>query len=200
MLVRDVMTSPAVTVRAKASVKEGLRLLDKHHVTALPVVDEHGRLIGIVSEADLLRDLVHRDDRAHLIPRADDPGEALDPDRPRQVADVMTLLSMTIPADGDVVDAIDLMTSTAAKSLPVVEGGRVVGVVSRSDIVHVLARSDDVIHAEVDDLLRSAGLECDVVVEEGAVLVEGPVDPHQRRIAEVVAGSVAGVVSVRVRG
>lgn len=200
MLVRDVMTTPAVTVQAQASVKDGLRLLDKHHVTALPVVDEQGRLVGIVSEADLLRDLVHRDDRAHLIPHEDDPGETLSPDRPRRVADVMTRLSMTIPVDGDVADAIDLMTSTAAKSLPVVEGGRVVGVVSRSDIVHVLARSDDVIHAEVDELLRSAGLECDVAVEEGAVLVEGPVDPHQRRIAEVVAGSVAGVVSVRVRG
>jgi CBS domain-containing protein len=199
MLVRDVMTSPAVTVHARASVKEGLRLLDRHRVTALPVVGEHGELIGIVSEADLLRDLMHRDDRAHLIPR-EDPGESTNADRPRTVGDVMTLLSLTIPVDGDVADAIDLMTSTAAKSLPVVEAGRVVGVVSRSDIVHVLARSDDQIHAEIDDLLRSAGLDCEVVVEDGAVLVEGPVGPHERRIAEVVAGSVPGVVMVRVRG
>jgi CBS domain-containing protein len=200
MLVRDVMTSPAVTVHARASVKEGLRLLDQHRVTALPVVGDHGELVGIVSEADLLRDLVHRDDRAHLIPHDEDAAVSTSAERPRTVGDVMTLLSLTIPVDGDVADAIDLMTSTAAKSLPVVEAGRVVGVVSRSDIVHVLARSDEHIHAEVDELLRSAGLECEVVVEDGAVLVEGPVGPHERRIAEVVAGSVPGVVSVQVRG
>jgi CBS-domain-containing membrane protein len=195
MLVREVMTSPAITVQSVATVKDAMRLLDEHHVTALPVVDHDGRLVGIVSEADLLREAVREDERTHLIPH-----EHLTSGGPRAIEDVMSTLSMSVRADSDLKDAVELMTSTAVKSLPVVENGHVIGVVSRSDVVHVLARSDDSIHAEVDELLRSAGLDCEVEVEDGHVLVEGPVDPHQRRIAEVIAGSVTGVVSVRVRG
>jgi len=194
MLVKDVMTSPAITVSAEAWVKDGLRLLDEHHVTALPVVDDRGRLVGIVSEADLLHDVVHHDPRTQILPREDTDAP------PRRIADVMSTLSMTVGADSDLSDAVELMTSTAVKSLPVVDHEHVVGVVSRSDIVHLLARSDDLIRAEVDELLRSAGLSFQVDVDGGRVLIEGPVDPHQRRVAEVIAGAVRGVVSVRVRG
>lgn len=191
MLVRDVMTQPAITVSAKASVKDGLRLLDRHRVTALPVVAGDGRLLGIVSEADLLQDAVRHDERTTLIPH--EHTHSL----PRSVEEVMSTLSLTVSPDSDLSDAVELMTSTAAKSLPVVERGRVVGVVSRSDIVHLLARNDEKICAEIDDLLRSAGLEYQVDVEDGHCVLEGPSEPHHRRVAEVVAGSVQGVLSVR---
>jgi CBS domain-containing protein len=191
MLVRDVMTSPAVTVGTDASIKDGLKLLDRYHVTALPVTDREGRLVGVVSEADLLRDAVRPDTRTHLISR--DPVT----DHPERIADVMSTLSMTVPAAGDLSEAIDLMTTTAVKSLPVVEAGRVVGVVSRSDIVHLLARSDHHIAGEVDELLRSAGMDCEVLVQDGVVAVDGPAG--QRRVIEVIAGSVPGVISVVVR-
>jgi CBS-domain-containing membrane protein len=190
MLVRDVMSAPAITVSARTSVKEGLRLLDKHRVTALPVVDRDGVLMGIVSEVDLLQDLVRHDDRLHMIPQEHDQ------QAPRTVEDVMSTLSMTMAPDSDLSEAVDLMTSTAVKSLPVVEHGKVVGVVSRSDIVHLLARSDEKIHAEIDELLRSAGLECELSVEGGHVRISGTGDPHQCKIAEVIAGSVSGVISV----
>jgi CBS domain-containing protein len=190
MLVREVMSAPAITVAADLPVKEGLRLLDKHRVTALPVTDDEGRLIGIVSEVDLLRDAVRHDDRAHLIPH-----EEPDP-RPKRIEDVMSVLSMTVGLDSDLSDAVELMTSTAVKSVPVVDGGKVVGVVSRSDVVHLLARSDDQIHAEVDEMLRSAGLECEVEVVDGRVRLAELTDPHERRIAEVLAGSVSGVIGV----
>lgn len=193
MLVRDVMTSPAVTVLASTSVKQGLKLLDRHHVTAMPVTDAQGALVGIVSEVDLLRDAVRHDDRAHMIPH-EEPDQ-----RPRRVEDVMSTLSMTVTSETDLSDAVELMTSTAVKSLPVVDGGRVVGVVSRSDVVHLLARSDEHIRGEVDELLRSAELECEVEVDEGVVRIGGPADPHERRIVEVIAGSVPGVISVIVR-
>jgi CBS domain-containing protein len=193
MLVRDVMTSPAVTVTAGASVKEGMRLLDRHHVTAMPVVAEGGRLVGIVSEADLLQDAVRRDDRTHLIPHEHTETP------PRRVEDVMSTLSLTVSPDSDLSDAVELMTDTAVKSLPVVEHGRVVGVVSRSDVVHLLARSDESLCAEVDDLLRSAGLEYDVDVVDGHAVLEGSADPHDQRVAEVIAGAVSGVISVRFR-
>jgi CBS domain-containing protein len=195
MLVRDVMTSPAITVAARTSVKEGLQLLDRHHVTALPVVTPDGRLLGIVSEADLLKDAVRHDNRAHLMPHEVDPfegrGEA------RSIEDVMSTLSMTVAPDSDLSDAVDLMTGSAVKSLPVVEDGHVVGVVSRSDIVHLLARSDDLITAEIDELLRSAELSYTVEVEDGHVLLEGSGDRHQQKVAEVIAGAVQGVMSVR---
>jgi CBS domain-containing protein len=193
MLVTEVMTAPAITVHAHMTVKDGLKLLDEHRVTSLPVTDAQGNLLGIVSEADLLRDAVRPDERSHMIPH--ERGE----DRPLRIEDVMSTLSMTVTADTDVSDAVELMTSTAVKSLPVLEAGRVIGVVSRSDIVHMLARSDDHICAEVDELLRSAGIECEVECEEGVVRVNGPEDPAQQRIIEVIAGSVNGVIAVRVR-
>lgn len=192
MLVRDVMTEPAITICSRATVKDGLRELDRHHVTALPVVAGDGTLLGIVSEADLLQESVPHDARTHMIPHE----EAEQP--PRRIEDVMSTMSLTVGPDSDLSDAVDLMTSTAVKSLPVLEEGRVVGVVSRSDVVHLLARSDEQIHAEIDELLRSAGVECDLEVDGGHVRLLGLADPHRSRVAEVVAGSVPGVMSVRV--
>jgi len=192
MLVKEVMTSPAITVPARTTIKEGLRLLDGHGVTALPVTDSQGHILGIVSEADLLRNAVRHDVRTHMIP--DEQGD----DHPSRVEDVMSTLTMTVTGDTDLSDAVDLLTSTAVKSLPVVDGGRVVGVISRSDIVHVLARDDEKICAEIDELLRTAGLECDVDVDGGAVFLEHLEDPAQWRVAEVLAGSVHGVISVQV--
>ena len=158
MIVKDVMTSPAITVDAGTTVKNALRLLDRYRVTSLPVTDAQGQVVGIVSEADLLRDLVRKDTRAHMLPPAQPS------DQPRTVGQVMTTLSLAVCADTDLSDAVDLMTSTAVKSLPVLEQGRVVGVVSRSDVVRVLARADEQIEAEVDEFLRSAGVECEVEV------------------------------------
>lgn len=194
MLVRDVMTSPAITVTTGTSVKDGLRLLAGHNVTALPVVSADGHLLGVVSEADLLHDAVRHDDRCHLMPH-----EHVEPGPPRTVDDVMTTLSFTVPPDGDMCDAIELMTSTAVKSLPVIERGKVIGVVSRSDVVRLLARSDEQIQAEIDELLRSAEMEFQVDVDDGHVTLEGSTDPHQQKVAEVVANSVNGVLSIRFR-
>jgi CBS domain-containing protein len=193
MLVREVMSSPAVTVAPRTSVKEGLRILDRHRVTALPVVAPDGHLLGIVSEADLLNEAVRHDDRTHLIPHehSNQP--------PHSVEDVMSTLSMTVSPEDDLTDAVELMTGTAVKSLPVVERGRVVGVVSRSDIVHLLARSDDQICTEIDELLRSAELDYVVDVRDGHVVLDGSQDPHKRRVAEVIAGSAQGVLTVRFR-
>lgn len=191
MLVKEVMSSPAITVTATTSVKEGLKVLDEHRISSLPVLDGGGRIVGIVSEADLLRNAVHQDPRAHLLPihEADE--------HPTRVAEVMTALPMTVRAESDVHEAVELMTSTAVKSLPVVESGRVIGVVSRSDVVHSLARSDERIRVEVDELLRSAGVEADLDVVDGVVNIRAIADQALQRVAEVIARSVAGVISVQ---
>lgn len=193
MLVKEVMSAPAVTVDGDLSVKQALQLLDRHRVTALPVVDRTGSLLGVVSEADLLRGAVHHDPRRRLAPAAEP-----DPDV-RTVREVMTPHALTLGPDSDVADAVEVMVSTAVKSMPVLDGDRVVGVLSRSDVVHLLAREDQSMRAEIDELLRSADLDFDVEVDDGLVVLDGPDDPHERRIAEVLARSAVGVLAVRFR-
>jgi predicted transcriptional regulator len=93
-----------------------------------------------------------------------------------------------------------VLVDTAIKSLPVVDDdGRVVGVVSRRDVIAVLAKRDPLIEAEVDELLRSAEVDCEVEVLDGVVRLDGPAEPHQREIARVLAGTVPGVVGVTFR-
>jgi CBS domain-containing protein len=193
MLVHEVMSTPAITVAPMTTVRAALRLLDAHGITAMPVVAHDGEILGVVSEADLVRDAVHPDTRTHMMPiRITEWAPA------RAVGDVMSTYVLTVSSDADLADAVDLMTSTVVKSLPVVDNGKVVGVVSRKDVVHVLARRDDHIRAELDDLVRSDGADWEVEVRDGVVQVTGPVDEHERRVAEILAGSVAGVVAVRI--
>jgi len=194
MIVRELMTTDPVSVRADTKVKSALALLDEHEITMLPVVNGDGRLCGVVSEADLIRDLVDRDQRL-MIP----PGEH-GLDRPRYVGDVMTPHAVTVREDTDVADAVELATSTAVKSLPVIdEHDRLVGVLSRRDVVHMLARTDDMLEREIDALLVSAGMkDCLVDVQDGVAEITGPADPHDRILATVLARAVPGVVEVRV--
>jgi CBS domain-containing protein len=193
MLVREVMTSPAQTVTPETTVKEALRILDGHAITALPVVDEDGRPRGVVSEVDLICGALRADQRRHEIPLG------ADPDLPHLVAEVMNHHPISVTPDSDLAAAVDLMMSTAIKSLPVVQNGTVVGIVSRSDVVHALARGDDEISAEVDDLLRRVHRTWLVEVTDGGVVVDGPETDTEARLASAVAGTVPGVVSVEVR-
>ena len=195
MLVRDVMTTQVVSVRPEARVKEAIQLLDEHQITAMPVVDADGRLVGVVSEADVLRDALMPDRRTHEIPVAIE-GRTKD----LTVNDVMTHLPMSVTADADLSIAASVLVDTAIKSLPVVDGDQVVGMVSRRDVIAVLAKSDPLIEAEVDELLRSADVECEVDVLDGMVSLSGPTESHAREIARVLASTVPGVVGVSFRG
>ncbi len=194
MLIRSLMTSPAVTVSGDTPVGDAMRLLDAHRITALPVVDRDGRLLGVVSEADLLRDAVPVDAPAGVAAlRLSTVTPA------RRIDELMTNLVISVDADADVDEAIDLMTSTMVKSLPVVLHGRVIGVISRSDVVHLLATRDRRIRDEVQVLLRGECDDCGVDVRDGVVAVTGATSDHERRLAELLAGAVAGVVAVHVR-
>src|SRR5690606_27517814 len=120
-------------IRVDATIKDAIATLDAHGITALPVVAGGRRVVGVVSEADLIRDLVAPDPRAGVTPVAERVPT------PTTVAEVMSPHAVKVRPDTDLADAIDLMTSTAVKSLPVVDDhDRVVGVVSRRDVVHVL--------------------------------------------------------------
>ena len=96
MLVREVMSSPAVTVRDTATLKQAVSLLELHDVSAMPVVDRRDRIVGVVSEADVIRDMVAPDQRAHEIPvqLTTAPFGAL-------VADVMSTHPVTVEGSTD---------------------------------------------------------------------------------------------------
>lgn len=136
MSVYEIMTPRPVTVRSHTTVRSALELLATHQVSALPVVDAHGRVHGVVSEADLIRDLVPLD--------ADAVPAGCLPDRPRYVEDVMTNHPVTVSPDDDIAAAVELITSTAIKSVPVVDAERhVIGILSRADVVRALASAGD---------------------------------------------------------
>jgi CBS domain-containing protein len=195
MLVREVMTPHPVTVHPSTETKTALRLLDEHAVTSMAVVEEDSRIVGVVGEADLVREALPHDPRAHMIPPAEDPRPA----RPHTVGEVMNRHPVAVHGDTDLSEAVELMTSTAVKSLPVVDGRRrVVGMVSRRDVVHLLARDDERIEQQVDELYREADVDWLVRVDDGTVTVEGPDDRSSRAIAISLASTVAGVTDVRI--
>jgi CBS domain-containing protein len=195
MLVRELMTTGAVTVAPDTPVKEALALLELHRITAVPVIDTDARIQGVVSEVDLIRDLVPADQRTH-----ERPMSRPSPDLPRQVADVMSTLPVTVGPHMDVASAVEVMATLNIKSVPVVDDhGRVLGMLSRSDVVRVLAQSDDELERQVDAVLTEVGLgDWLVAVTDGAVYLNGPADSPYLGTARAVAESVPGVVDVQV--
>lgn len=192
MLVREVMSSPAVTVRERATVKDAIELLDHSDISAMPVLDEGGRLVGVVSEADLIREMIVPDPRSHEVQVRLTKAPLV-----THVADVMTTHPVVVTGDTDLAEAAELMTSTAVKSLPVVDAADVVGVVSRRDVIRLLARQDALIEAEVDELFRQAGYDWLVTVEDGIATVDGPVQERELRLAETLVCTVPGAIGVR---
>ncbi|MFZ5871214.1 MAG: HPP family protein [Actinomycetota bacterium] len=197
MLVREVMTTPAITVRVDDTVRYAAELLLSHRIASAPVLDGDDQLVGIVSEADLLRGRTERDPRAHLRP-AD-----AERDLPATlVADVMTSRPLWVRAGADVDDAARLLLDHGIKAAPVCDGRRVVGVVARRDLLRSFARPDDDIRRDVLRLLDELGQGTDwhVDVDDGVVAVSGPHPERRQRIAAVLARTVPGVVRVRQNG
>jgi len=194
VLVREIMTAEPVTVHAQTHAKEALRLLDEHSITMLPVVSGDARIVGVISEADLIRDRVLPDARSSMLP----PDTSSTDDAVGSVGEVMTRRLLTVAEDSDVAEAAELMTSTGVKSLPVLDDdGRVVGVVSRRDVVHVLARSDVHVERDLVALFQSLGVTWLATSDEGAVTITGPAAEKDRSLARAAASTVPGVVHVR---
>jgi CBS domain-containing protein len=192
MLVRDVMTCPAVTVTEGTTIRDAARVLDTHAVTAVPVVDRIGAVVGVLSEADVIREMLLPDPRVHV-----ETPPTVAPPCAGRVDEVMTKMPVVVGPAEDLSVAVDLMTSTTVKSLPVLEHGRLLGMLSRRDVLRALARTDETIETEVNALLRADGTDWWATAADGVVEVAGPRSEPERRVAEVLAGSVTGVVEVR---
>ena len=195
MLVRDVMTSPALTVQPDTPLKSALVMLDEHSISMLPVANVSGEIVGVLSEADVVRHAVPQEARTHRNPSHD-----VDLDQsPHSVAELMNRRPVTILATTDLAEAAQLMTDNEVKSLPVIDDhDLVVGVISQRDIVRVLARTDKAMRQDLDDLFRRVGNDWAVQVRDGSVTVMGPIQPSERTVAEAAAKSVIGVRSVTV--
>jgi CBS domain-containing protein len=196
MRAKDAMTSPAITVTPETHCKDAAALLVRHRISALPVVDGSGRLVGLVSEADLLPLEATPDPRSQatpLQPRA----EPL----PRLVEDVMTPDVYTVDEDTDLGIVAQRMLDAGVKRFPVLRGDRVVGIVSRHDLVKVIARTDEEVQAGVQNALTEEGMRLTslgVRVRDGVVELTGGGDRQTLRLAEILARSVPGVLDVRV--
>ena len=194
----EIMTKDVVRVTPDATVKAVARLLVDRAINAVPVVDVDGRLMGIVSERDLLPLETHHDPRRHAMPNGN--GSSTAPPPGRTAGELMTRDVVALPPDADVADVARLMIDHRIKQIPVVEGHRVVGIVARRDLLNVLARTDTDIHLELSDLLddevRAIG-RYRAEVGGGVVTLRGPVDAESRRLARAVAWTVPGVIGVR---
>lgn len=209
MRVSEVMSEHPVTVRAEATATSALHLLSRNAVTALPVVDDRGRLVGIVSEADLLPGPLMP---TPLLPRATPahPASALQATAPASVTpaaptrahvgDVMTRSTVLVHPETDLFEVGRLLAQSTFKSLPVVDAShQVVGVISRSDLVRALARDDDTLAENaVDDLVRSGRRGFRVQVRNGiARVTSAPGASHEDVAAALsVVAATPGVVAV----
>ena len=200
--VKAVMTTTVVAVKQGASYKEMAALLRKYRVSAFPVLDDDQKVIGIVSEADLLVKEALNADRGGPIAALVHHKELEKADGVT-AGDLMSSNVVTVKPDDTVEQAARLMYHLQVKRLPVVDaGGHLVGIVSRADLLTVFDRPDQEIRAEiVDDVIRHEFLvdtaQFMVTVADGVVTVSGAPETADlgHRIVDKIR-HVQGVVAV----
>ncbi|MET7780492.1 MULTISPECIES: CBS domain-containing protein [Streptomyces] len=201
-IVSDVMTHTVAAVGRKANFKEIVRLMEQWKVSALPVLEGEGRVIGVVSEADLLPKEEFRDsdpDRYTQLRRLSDLAKA----GAVTAEDLMTAPAFTVRANATLAQAARTMAHAKVKRLPVVDDkGLLEGVVSRGDLLKVFLRDDEDIAEEVrrevvSYLFRAPSSPVRVQVHDGVVTLAGRVrDTSLVPVAARLVRAVEGVVDV----
>lgn len=192
----EIMSRPVITVGAQAPVRKAVALLAEHHITSLPVVDDDGQVIGIVSEVDLLRSRIPHDPRAHMTVHADsgDPGST--------VREVMSDAVICLSENADAADLAEVLVENRVRAVPILRGADLVGIVSRRDVLRTLLRDDAAILAEVRERLAAFAGEPDrwrIEVAQGVVTLHGRfANDRERDAVHNLAGTVAGVVRVHI--
>ncbi len=218
MLARDVMTTAVTTVAPATPVPEIAALLLDRHISAVPVVDADNRILGIVSEGDLIHRAESDTERrrswwlALLRTGSEDRAREYVKTHGRRAEDVMTRDVITVGEDTPLGEIAELLERRRIKRVPVVRDGRLVGIVSRADLLRELVAGRAAAQAPVtaDDrairerLLRELDAQglvptryVNVVVTDGVVHLWGLVDgPEQARAIRVAAENIPGVRAV----
>jgi CBS domain-containing protein len=204
MRVRDIMTTDPIRVSPDALLKEAARLMVRHQVSGLPVVDADGDLVGIVTEGDFLRQEAGRERPygASLLDALFGDGVVEAP-AAETVAEVMSRDLVTITPDAGIGEAARVMTHRRIKRLPVLNAeGRLIGIISRADVVNAFTKPDDVIEDEVrEDIVRRLLFldpdSIEVVVTDGVVTLRGELENRtEAQLLEELTRRIAGVVRV----
>lgn len=203
MNVGDVMTSEVTTIRGDAPLKEAAMVMVHAGISGIPVVDDTGTVVGIITEADFVAAEADRSwgrQRKRLLANFFGEGET---HTASVVADVMTENPHTIDSASSVTEAARRMTDLGVKRLPVVTpDGTLSGIISRADVMGAFARSDLELRSEVesdviDRIMRLAPGSVRVEVVDGVVTLDGEVETRSdARLIEELTVRVEGVISV----
>lgn len=222
MQARDVMSTPVISVTEDASVADVARLLLRKGISGVPVLGADGRLVGIVSEGDLVRRAETGTERTpswwlRLFGDSEDQAREYVKTHGRRVGDVMSRDVTTVREDTGVAQIAELLERRRIKRVPVVRGNEVVGIVSRANLLQALASapaeasnlgaeaapSDRALKTRVEEEMRRAGIDSafvNVVVTDGVAHLWGAVRSEAQQdaariAAETAMGSAAAVHS-----
>jgi len=216
----DVMTLDPVSVTPQTTLVEAARLMLQHRISGLPVTDAKGAVAGVLTEGDLLRRAETGTERhrtgwlAFLMGPGRLAGEYVDA-HAHKVDEVMTRDAVTVGASTDLAEIVQLMEKRRIKRVPVVANGKLVGIVSRADLVRALvhkltrqvvsqardAVSDESIQRRMLEIIDKEPwgprFSIDVTVKGGVVDLDGAITDERERTALIVAAEgIAGVKAV----
>jgi CBS domain-containing protein len=215
MRAHQIMTRNVITVTPHTTIQDAANIMLRGHISGLPVVDDAGQLVGIVSESDFLRrsEIGTGRKRAKWLQFLLGPGRAAADfvrERGRKVEDVMTQNPVTVDEETELEELVRLMEKNGIKRLPVIRSGQLVGIVTRSNLLHAVASvaheipdptaDDDHIRDRIIRAVDAADwrpIGFEVSVRNGVVHLHGIITTDQARQATIVAAeNVAGVKKV----
>jgi CBS domain-containing protein len=214
----DLMAHPAIAIDREAPLAQAIHLMADHRISGLPVVDSARQLVGMLTEGDLLRRIEIGTEGARpnwlmtfLAPARQAKTYVLT--HGRRVSEVMTASPVSVAEDTPASQIVDLMREHGVKRLPVLRGGRLVGIVSRADLVRRVgeilstapeAADDQAIRAALNAAMErqawSPGRLIAVGVQDGVVQLDGCIfDTREREAMQVLAENLPGVKRVENR-
>jgi CBS domain-containing protein len=204
--VKDVMTHLVVMLYPKDTIHDAALRLARNRISGAPVVED-GRVVGIVSESDLIHAAAppakarHGGTVAEVLAALTSPRRGVHLNG-TTVLDIISSAVIDISPEASVWRAAELMEDKGVKRLPVVdEDGYLVGIISRADLVKAMAKSDDVIRADVAEAIGILGEDCfknlTIAVEDGVATLSGTADRRSTRdLAVKLTGRTPGVIEV----
>jgi CBS domain-containing protein len=215
MRAHQIMTRPVITVTPETTIVEAANIMLQKHVSGLPVVDAAGKLVGVVSEGDFIRrsEIGTQRKRGRWLRFVLGPGKSASDfvhEHGRKIAEVMTKSPLTITEDTALEEIVELMEKNNVKRLPVIRADKVVGIVSRANLLQAVASlareipdptaDDDHIRNRVIDAMEKndwCPFGLSVIVKDGIVHLSGVITEERSRQAAVVAAeTVQGVKQV----